>query len=479
MPETDERPNVLWICTDQQRWDTLGCYGGPADTPTLDRLAAEGALFERAYCQNPVCGPSRGSFTTGRYPRTVGLRQNGQAIPDHEVPVTEHLARRGYTCGLAGKLHLSPLARADPERQPMGEDRIDDGYVDVQWSHSPGNDWPTNAYRTWLAGRGVEYDPEPFRGNDHVSVTVPREHHQTTWAATQAANFVRRAADTDEPWLYSVNVFDPHPGWDAPREYLEKYADRDLPELNYEEGELDEKPLFQRKHHDGTANRSGEFVEMDAEDHHLVRAAYYAMCDLIDDEVGRLLDALAETGQREETYVVFMSDHGEMLGDHGLYKKGPYFYEGAVRVPLVVDGPDVASVTHEGPVELVDVAPTLMDLAGHDVPEGMQGRSLSPVLRGESGDHREDAYCEFYNSNTRHQDPTAYATMLTDDRYKVVVPHGVEGPGELYDLRKDPAERHNRWDDPDYADTRREMVRRLMDRMAFTADPLPEREGPW
>ena len=132
---TERRPNILWICTDQQRYDTLGCMGNPwVQTPNLDRLAQRGALFERAYCQSPVCTPSRASFLTGRYPRTTRCRQNGQSIPEDEVLVTRLLADAGYSCGLSGKLHLSPC---HPSVAPTGERRIEDGYAEVHWSHTP------------------------------------------------------------------------------------------------------------------------------------------------------------------------------------------------------------------------------------------------------------------------------------------------------------------------------------------------------
>ena len=127
------RPNILWICTDQQRWDTLGCYGNPyVHTPHIDRLASEGVLFERCFSQSPVCTPSRASFLTGRYPRTTRCRQNGQDIPDDEVLVTRLLADAGYVCGLAGKLHLSAC---NPSVTPEMEPRIDDGYEVFHWSH--------------------------------------------------------------------------------------------------------------------------------------------------------------------------------------------------------------------------------------------------------------------------------------------------------------------------------------------------------
>jgi arylsulfatase A-like enzyme len=519
---TSEQPNVLWICTDQQRWDTLGCYGNDlVETPTIDRLAAVGMRFDRTYCQSPVCTPSRASFLTGRYPRTTRDRQNGQAVPDGERFVTRVLADAGYTCGLAGKLHTSPANPEDRRDVQMAERRIDDGYADVHWSHdSHSRLWPTNEYHQWLTERGVEYDVEPREDCAHVHDGMPAEEHQTTWCAERAATFVEEAARFEEPWLFSVNVFDPHTPFDPPREYLERYLGdlADVPLPAHEEGELADKPAVQRH---PPSRDAFPFEEMDERDHRLVRAAYYAMCDLIDDQVGRVLDALEETGQREDTLVIFTSDHGEMLGDHGIYLKGPYFYEPAVRVPLIIEGPGVEPGATDALVELVDLAPTLCDAAGVDAPAGSQGRSLWPLLTGESdrGTHRRDVYCEYYHALEREdfygeggtlrdasaesdldphfRDPfvetdvlerfrgevdagTAlpYATILRTDRYKLVAHHGVDW-GELYDLEDDPGEHRNRYRDPEYADVKADLLERLADRMAGTVDPLPERVARW
>jgi choline-sulfatase len=480
MPDRD-RPNVLWICTDQQRFDTLGCYGNDhVDTPNIDRLAERGTRFERAYCQSTVCAPSRASFLTGRYPRTTGVRQNGQSMPDDERLVTRELADRGYTCGLAGKLHIS-ACNPTKDRDPATERRVDDGYHEFNWSHDTGAGWPTNEYRRWLADRGVEYQQTDFDHAGHVQVGPDAENHQTTWCAERAVSFVESAADFDAPWLYSVNPFDPHHPFDPPRAYLEQYLDdlTDIPEPNYDPGELDEKSPFQRIDHRGAYNKEMyEVPEMGARDHRLVRAAYYAMVDLIDDQVGRILDTLDRTGQREDTLVVFTSDHGELLGDHGVYLKGPHFYEPSVRVPLIVAGPGVDARETDAMVELVDLAPTLVEAASAPVPEGMQGESLWPLLRGETDGWRDSVYCEYYNAMSWHENPKAFATMVRTDEAKLVQYHGIDG-GELYDLAADPDERHNLWTDPDSQDRKVDLLATLTDRMAETADPLPEREAPW
>lgn len=476
------RPNLLWICTDQQRWDTLGCYGNSlVRSPHIDALARGGALFESAYCQSPICTPSRGSFLTGRYPRTTRCRDNGQNMPATEALVTRLLAGAGHVGGLAGKLHLSA---SHPSVCVGAERRIDDGYDRFHWSHSPDHQNPANEYLLWLRERGLRFERKTHPGSAHVQTSLPAEHHHTTWCAQKAIDFMteRAAAADGQPWFFSVNLYAPHHPFDPAPEYLERYLGRldDVPLPNYVPGELDGKPEAQRIDHQGAYGIRDHysFPDMSEDDHRLVRAAYFAMCDQVDEQVGRMMEALDRSGQRERTMVVFMSDHGEMLGDHGMYLKGPYFYEPAVHVPLIIAGAGVAARRISGLVELVDLAPTLLEAAGLPMHPGMQGRSLWPLLAGkaiEERPQREDVYCEISTSRAGQRED---ATMVRNERYKIVVHHGFE-LGELYDLSADPDETCNRWLDPAYASIRSELLLRTCDRIAQTADPLPPRIAPW
>jgi len=480
------KPNILWICTDQQRFDTLGCYGNPfVTTPHLDGLAAGGVQFDAAYCQNPVCTPSRSSFLTGRYPRTTGARENGQAINPTEVLVTRLLADAGYDCGLAGKLHIHPC---NPEVCTDREPRIDDGYREFHWSHhhSTTLDWSGDDYARWLTGQGQAIVHEPVEGSQEVCFTVDEEYHQTTWCIDRAIDMIERHADDDQPWLFSVNTFDPHHGFDAPRKYLQPYLDRldDISLPAYTPGELDAKPFFHRVSHEGAYGCPGvmAYDAMSDREHRLIRAAYWAMCDLIDAQVGRAIAALDRTGQRDDTIVIFHADHGELLGDHGMYLKGPVFYEPAVRPPLIMNMPGtiVAGERSRALVEFVDIAPTLLTAAGLDVHPGMQGKSLWPLLTGQADlhTHRASVYSESYNSIPRRHTAPAYATMVRTERYKLTCYHG-RGEGELYDLSDDPGEVTNLWASPAHRDVREAMMLTLADRLAFTMDPLPERLSSW
>ena len=480
MPTTS-RPNILWLCTDQQRFDTLGCSGNPwVRTPNVDRLALNGVRFSQCFSQSPVCTPSRASFLTGRYPRTTRCRQNGQSIPADEVLVTKLFHDAGYVTGLAGKLHLSVC---NPSVTPGTERRIDDGYDEFHWSHHPKPDWPTNEYVHWLRDHDVGYHTESFRGSKHVHAGMPAEHHQTTWCAQKTIDFIDANANGEHPWLFSFNCFDPHHPFDPPVEYLEPYLNclSDIPLPNYVSGELENKPIYQQIDHRGAYNHPGQHAwdEMSEEDHRLVRAAYWAMCDLIDVQAGRILDALDQSGQRDNTIVIFMSDHGEMLGDHGMYLKGPYFYESAIHVPLIVSWPGqiTAGLTCDALIELTDLAPTLLQAADLPHHPGMQGRPLWPILTGAMppATHRDDVFCEYYNAWT-HRVPPSFLSMVRTDRYKLVAVHGQQ-MGELYDLVEDPNETYNRWHDPAYQSIMLDLYRRLCDRMAETVDPLPPRQA--
>jgi arylsulfatase A-like enzyme len=432
-----------------------------------------------------------------------------------------YLADEGYVCGLAGKYHLSPADPMVDDDVPMTENRIDDGYAEFHWSHDSrpsldGHVVSTNEYHHWLRERGIEYSRSPFQDSQYVETSMPEKHHHTTWCAEKAINFLEANASANRPWAFTLNFFDPHVPFDPPSEYLERYLPKldTIPLPNYVEGERDEKPVFHR--HPPSQDRF-PFHEMDAKDHRLVRAAYWAMIDLIDDQIGRVLDNLERTGQRENTVVIFTSDHGEMLGDHGIYLKGPYFYESAIRVPLIIDGPGLRDgQTSDALVELVDLTPTIFDFVGVHKPNELHGRSLAPLLTGKETTHREDVYCEYYHALERPQfydelqqdrswggasatttfhvpflesdvlsryadrmnnDLTLpYGTMVRSEQYKLIRWHGLD-EGELYDINEDPDETNNRYEDPSYQDVRAQMLARLSDRMAGTIDPHPQRRG--
>ncbi|MDE1176335.1 MAG: sulfatase-like hydrolase/transferase [Edaphobacter sp.] len=469
----ERMPNVLWVCTDQQRFDTLaGLSNSLIKTPNLQKFMSESVTFTNTFCQTPICSPSRGSFLSGRYPHVTGLRANGQRIRPTERLVTRILADNQYTCGLVGKLHLSPCLGG------RVEDRIDDGYEVFKWSHDISDQWPLkNEWYNWLAKEGVKIPKAP---PGHVwGMPIDPKYTQTAWCADSAIDFMRQQRDFN-PWLMSVNIFQPHHPFYPTEEYLHRYNPKDMPTPAYREGELANKPVFQTTDHRGAYGGGGISFEKTSPQEHLeITAAYYAMIEQVDTDMGRMMHALEESGQADNTIVIFMSDHGEMLGDHGMYLKGPYFYDCLTRVPLIVRWPGhfKQGLKVDALVELVDIAPTLVEAAGIPVPSGMQGRSLMPLLTGQTTQHRDSVYMEYFDANATYEIPPMLTSVRTD-KWKL---NYCDKPrtGELYDLEKDPGEFNNLWDDAHARDARERMMHLLVGRMIETTDPLPERHTSW
>ena len=462
-----ERPNILWYCTDQQRFDTIAALGNPhVVTPAIDALVEEGTAFTKAYCQSPICTPSRTSFMTGMYPSRAHNTRNGNGTyPNHPPLISKLIAEAGYDCGMVGKFHLQSSGKRT-------EPRLDDGYSYWKFSHAPRDDWEEgHDYAEWVRSRGGDLDA--MRESEE---RVPPEYHQTTWATERGIEFIEQ--EREGPWMLTINVYDPHPPFVPPKVYADRFDPEKMPGPHFRESDLAQQALL--------ADADFQDEPRTPEEHGAARmqADYYAMIAQIDDQFARLLAYLEERGLRENTVILFMSDHGETLGDHGLVYKGCRFYEGLVRVPLLFSWPGrfQAGLRSEALVELIDMSATLLEIAGAESPPGMQGRSLLPILRGEveAGRHREFVRCEyldaldsFFTGGTG-----AFATMYRDERYKLCVYHGL-GVGELYDLEKDPWEFENLWDDPEHRELRGELIYRSFDAHVLSAtDVGTERIAP-
>lgn len=482
----DRRPNILWICTDQQRYDTIGALGNEhVSTPHIDRLAGQGTAFLHAYCQSPICTPSRASFLTGMYPSAIRVNRNGNPhFPDFPPLISQRLTQAGYTCGLIGKLHLtSAYGRV--------EERADDGYGYWQYSHAPRDDWAGgHDYADWVRDKGDDLGElvKDVRG-------VPAELHQTTWCAEKTIEFMQ--VNRDRPWFASVNIYDPHPPFNPPQQYRELFdpsamnpplfRDTDLAQqskladIDFQSGarhpdRLDiNSPILPQ-----SPQRS--LIEAEtpgARDARTLIAAYYAMIKLIDDQVGRIMAALEENGQRDNTVVIFTSDHGEMLGDHGLIQKGCRFYEGLVRVPLIMSWGErfVAGLRSRALVELTDIAPTLLDICALAIPPAMTGKSLLPILTGEQDPdrHREIVRSEYIDA--LDLPGGSVATMQFDGRYKFIRYHN-HNRGELYDLHSDPGEFDDLWESAAHQELKMELALRSLDAALMNQYHGPPRIGP-
>ena len=459
--------NIVWFCADQLRWDTISGYGNPhIRTPNIDRLMATGATFERAYAQSPVCTPSRASFLTGRYPKSCRSSINGnQIFSRDETLITKTLRDSGYVCGLTGKLHLTSSSAKDHQ-----ELRTDDGYSYFQWSHMGYDLWNrgVNNYMDWLEEKGVDWHAMykapvinwPPKSNYPIPARIqsmPDELHQTTWCVEKAMEFIDQsvAEDAGRPWCVSINPFAPPPPQAPPPSRKDPRRREGMPRAPGKGGELDNKPQSQKDSYyigaqSGMVRTAVGLTDDEKRENTL---EYYALVEHLDHQLGRLIDHLEESGQRENTIIMFMSDHGECLGDHGLYWKGGFFYECNVHVPLIFSCPGLIKegLRSDALVELMDVAPTVLELLELPVPQYMQAKSLAGILTGKSDPHhhKDCVYAEYYYSALLSN--KVYATMYFDGRYKMIVHHD-DPVSELYDLETDPQEFDNLWGRPEYQD---------------------------
>ena len=488
------RPNILFLCTDQQRGDSLHCTGAQwAVTPNLDKLARDGALFQNCYVQNPVCSPSRATLFTGKYVASHGLHANGVPLPAHQKMFTRILASAGYDCGMIGKQHLYPCDTWQTEP------RRDDGYRVFEWSHGPNHRALENDYHRWLRKTCPHVYAEVFPDNCANESTaygnkaktgtpidhVPTKAHYSHWVAERAIDFINHQRDTGTGFCLVTNFFDPHHPFGAPREFRDKIDTEAIPEPKTREGELKDKPReqawYSEKSYGGTAPGFNEYTDEEIRE---IRAQYWAMIAMIDFEIGRILAALDVAGLAEDTLVVFSSDHGEMLGNHQQLLKGPQLYDDLTRVPLIARWPGrvLPGTNIEELVQWVDLPATFLDAAGCERGQ-FQGNSLLPLMSGKRDGWRNWALCEYRDSGFS-TDPQIMTTMLRSDQWKLIIWHGdpatgSQRDGELYDLSVDPGELNNLFHNPEYIELRRHLKGRLLDVMAESEDRTVPRLRDW
>ncbi len=479
---SQQRPNILIIMTDQQRWDSLGCYGADwIDTPNIDRLAAGGTLYERCYVNNPICTPSRASMLTGKPITGHGVLRLHDVLPDDEVLLPARLQQLGYETALFGKLHVSGRVEEERRRHP------NDGFDIYEWcmEASISMDSPFNGYSRWLKERDPAFHARLKRLGRRLT-HIPRELHFTHWAAERTVSFLEGHArippehsdEGKQPFFCMMSVFDPHnPYDDMPAEYLERVRDDLLP--------MPEVAAYEREHRINAIAREqrdgylGPYATFGAEDFRAMRRGYFASIALLDDEVGRVLDTLDRTGLSRNTLVIFTSDHGDMLGDHGLLVKGAFFYDACTRVPLILRQPEVtaAGLRTRALVQPHDISATVLAAAGMETERIRQLMPDATDIRIKAGDEKDgehafhqEAVCEYRQTGIdrtgRYFDPPIDAAMITDGSWKLNLYYPVPGTppgrseeGQLFDLREDPGEIIDRWErEPD---VRNRMLGRL------------------
>jgi len=432
------RPNILLICVDQWRADCLSVAGHPAvHTPHLDRLAQRGVRFERAYSATPTCIPARASLYTGQSQRSHGRVGYWDGVPWEYAPtMAGEFSRQGYQTQAVGKMHVHP------PRRRMGFDHVvlHDGHLQALRDRR-GNADRFDDYRPWLRQQ-LRRDADYFEHGIHPNSMVARpwdkpEHtHPTHYVATKSIDFLRRR-DPTQPFFLYTSFHRPHPPFDPPRWAFEHYLGRDLPDPPV--GDWVKRSGDRGPQH-GARPRMGP---IDETYRHRAQSGYYGCITHVDHQIGRLMEALGEYGIEDETYVLFVSDHGEMLGDHHLFRKSVP-YEGSARIPMILSAPpgsDVprGAVRREPVVELRDVMPTLLDCADLSVPDAVDGKSVLPLACGPL------ARGEVNWRSVLHGEHTFLGQSiqwLTDGQYKYVW-HSGTGREHLFDLETDPDECHD------------------------------------
>ncbi len=448
MKKSDCHLNVLILCPDQLRADYLSCYGHPSiGTTNIDRLATEGVRLNRAYCSAPLCGPSRISFVTSTRMSEHNHRTYGSTI-DYAVPnLVRSLKEAGYRTGMFGKNHC-----------------FNNNQLRNIWDE----------LHNICAGN---YDDHPKYKRSFDAFEMEPDYHfnLTSLLATETIAFIGRQPD-EQPFLAWVNWQDPHPAFTCPEPYFSLFDPKtiELP-ARYRTGGGTGKP---RRLKNWQVNCQA--AEATDEDIRRARAAYMGQVRYVDDWVGHLLDALEETGRHKDTLVVFLADHGELLGDHGAWHKIGVFYECLTRIPVIMRHPEgLYRGVFEGLVEEVDLAPTILEACGIPRPLSFVGESLHrrlgdgrldfkhgrPTALVETGTQAPTWPGSFGQNQKAPFAPNNFGpgAMITDGRYKLTIYY--DDTCELYDLETDPGELDNRFDDPASQDIRHRLTLELSRRL--------------
>jgi arylsulfatase A-like enzyme len=446
------KPNILLIMTDQQRGDCLGVEGHPClMTPSMDALAAQGVRFRRAYSTCPVCIPARRSLMSGLYPASHGMvayTENQTWDPPTTLP--QALRDAGYHTGLVGRnMHLYPVRkRYGFEEMVIAGGRFDSDYKEYINRHCPDG----GGYY----GTGVMHNDWTAR-----AWHLPEYLHQTHWTVNEALRFVQRS-DPERPWFLTVSFVAPHPPLIPPDFYFQRYLRAQMPDPVI--GDWAQRPEFPGGAPQPNSNR----VDLQGEALRSCRAGYYGLINHIDDQIRRLLAPEARVVDLHNTWVIFTSDHGEMLGDHYFFRK-QMPYEGSARIPFIIRPPTAWSDAPRGavsdlPVCLEDLMPTLLEAGGAAVPDHLDGRSLLPALRGQSQGWREALHIE-YGGGGEYP-----FHALTDGREKYIW-FSQSGREQLFDLREDPGEMHDLGAPRDLSGWRERLVQTIGRRAeGFVAD---------
>lgn len=506
-----KKPNILLITSDQQRGDCYGFEGRRVRTPHLDMLANAGTRFSACITPNVVCQPSRASILTGLLPRTHGVWDNGidldEGIGNRGFAGT--LANAGWHTGFIGKAHFSTFHTFKPTGRPECRSSSQDfgpdwtgpymGFESVEMMIAGHNMFlpqkPPEGlhYEAWYHkdGRGDLLDklfltklaPDTAGAAQTWNSALPSAFHNSTWVGDRTIDFIRR--NRERAWVAWASFPDPHHPFDAPAPWCFMHHPDEVDLPRHRSLDLERRPWWHKASLEGVpqledpelrafrARQSRTPPQTDEQLRHLI-SNYYGMISLIDHNVGRIMLALEENGLDRDTIVIYSTDHGDWLGDHGLILKGPIHYEGLLRIGCIMSGPGVPRgkvVPH--PISTLDFAATFYDYAGIAAPNSIHSRSLRPLVEGDSS--RDFAYNEWDLHPSRCGVALKLRTVRT--RTHKLTLEMASGAGELYDLVNDPDEMDNRFGDPGVAAIQRGLTDMIRSRPDDVRDPPPQPVG--
>ena len=463
----NRKPNILFIMADQYRADCLGCDGfdkltaggNPViKTPNLNRLAREGALFTRAYTSTPSCTPARAAILTGQSPWHHGMLAYGRIAEQYNFELPRAMCDAGYYTYAIGKLHYHPERNYHGFRDAMlDESRRAEtaGFV--------------SDYLKWFKEKAPYLDPYAtgIGSNDYRAgeYALPEELHPTYWTGETAVSFIREY-ERDEPFFLNVSFARPHSPYDPPKKFFDMYKDGKMPPPHV--GKWAEKyaPFESRE------NYSLWHGDLGIEQVRRSRRGYYGAITFIDEQIGLILKALEERKMLENTLILFTSDHGDMMGDHHLWRKS-YAYEGSARIPMIIRWPKSMELEGErgmkisNTAELRDLLPTFLEAAGASIPESVDGMSMLQLIRGNTDGWREFIDLEH---GVCYADENQW-NALTDERWKYIY-HSYDGSQQLFDLENDPGELNDLASDPSYTRTLNYWRRRLIKHFSERGEPF-------
>jgi arylsulfatase len=451
------RPHIILIITDQQRYDTINALGFPyMETPHLDRLVHEGVALTQCHITAPSCAPSRASLFTGYYPHTTGILKNGDAWRHSWV---ELLNASGYYCVNIGKMHTSPF------ETPLG---FHERYVVENKDRYLEGRYYFDEWDKGLRARGlVKQQRELYRRRPDYRQRMgafewelPEETQSDMFVGDMATWWIETKPQPQQPLFLQIGFPGPHPPYDPIPRYAERYLGKELPLAPVTDAELAGQPpplLAMRRHnHEVDHDSVVHLLTPTHEQRHRQRAYYLANVTMIDEKIGQILRALDAKGYLDNAVVIFTSDHGDALGDHGHSQKWT-MYDIITRMPALIWSPGrfAGGRKLDQLCSLMDLGPTVLELAEITPPQSMEAVSLLPALHGEAWTGRDYVFAEHCRDGILQE--TEYMSMVRSRDWKLV--HFLDEPfGQLFDLANDPGEVHNLWDHPAHAGRKRELL---------------------